>query len=309
MQSNNLIQNFNYCMDLVKRTDYENYLCTLLAPSSVKELLFVLHAYNSILSQILEQTKIKETSLMRFKFWDETINRIFETDSCSRNPIARSLLNMNRKYKLDKTLLQGMITARQCSIGNPTFINLKNLEKYLEDVGTPIYSIPLNILCPNNDSNLKMSKHICKSIGMVNFVRSIPYHATRNSVLIPLDLLSQNNLTSNDVLSIWRTKESPIKTLTKKYPATNSILKNLSLVIEHNLYQARQLKHQIPSSAFSLFLCTDIIDTFLKRVKRNEYNFLDTLRMYELHGRNKLVRRNRNWLPARLLCRKLLKIY
>jgi len=80
-------KNFNYCLELVKKSDYENYLATLLLPLSIQRAAFGLRACNIEMAQVQEVTSNKQIAQMRMQFWKEAIEQIY-SDQPPHRPSA-----------------------------------------------------------------------------------------------------------------------------------------------------------------------------------------------------------------------------
>ena len=71
------ISSSSYCMDLVKRRDYEHYLTTLLLPDKIRPMGFALRALNVEISCIRDNVSEQSIGAMRLQFWKDSINDIY----------------------------------------------------------------------------------------------------------------------------------------------------------------------------------------------------------------------------------------
>lgn len=68
----------DYCVDTVRKHDYEHYLCALLVPQGARDAVFALRAFNVETSQIRDMVTDKQTGKMRLQFWRDTIDTIYQ---------------------------------------------------------------------------------------------------------------------------------------------------------------------------------------------------------------------------------------
>lgn len=76
--------------DLSRKSDYENFLCTLLLPHSIRSAAFAIRAFNVEVAQVEDQVKDNKIGAMRLQFWTNTLNNIYD-DHPPRSPIAMEL--------------------------------------------------------------------------------------------------------------------------------------------------------------------------------------------------------------------------
>jgi len=79
-----------YLYDLSRRHDYENFLCMLLLPNTIKSAALAIRAFNVEVAQVEDQVSDKQIGAMRLKFWTETLNEIYN-DHPPRSPVALEL--------------------------------------------------------------------------------------------------------------------------------------------------------------------------------------------------------------------------
>ena len=65
-----------YCLDLVKRRDYDHFLTTLLLPAKIRPMGFALRALNIEISSIRDNVSDSSIGRMRVQFWKDAINQL-----------------------------------------------------------------------------------------------------------------------------------------------------------------------------------------------------------------------------------------
>ena len=93
----------DYCVDLVKQKDFENYLCGLLVPSDAKAAYFAVRAFNVELATVRDQTNGNAMAgRIRFQWWRDVMENIYEGNGemASQQPVATAL----REHIMSKSL-------------------------------------------------------------------------------------------------------------------------------------------------------------------------------------------------------------
>ena len=91
------VDDYTYCINSVRKVDYENFLSTgLLRPSSLQRPAMAIRALNVELSLIRDQVSNTQIGKMRLEFWRETIDSIYSslnTNSIRKinHPVAREI--------------------------------------------------------------------------------------------------------------------------------------------------------------------------------------------------------------------------
>ncbi|KAM9308432.1 NADH dehydrogenase (ubiquinone) complex I, assembly factor 6-like [Gastrophryne carolinensis] len=100
-----------YCSELVRKRDYEGFLCTLLLPPESQRSVFALRAFNVELSQVKDSVSQKNLGLMRMQFWRESLEEIYQEDP-PHHPVALELAKAVQKHKLTKRWLTRILNDR-----------------------------------------------------------------------------------------------------------------------------------------------------------------------------------------------------
>ncbi|KAK9693892.1 Squalene/phytoene synthase [Popillia japonica] len=83
----------DYCLDYVKKYDYENFMCVLLLKNTARSSAVAVRSFNIEVARISEQVTQKNTGLMRLKFWEDLIDKVFTKDATKvpQHPVAIEL--------------------------------------------------------------------------------------------------------------------------------------------------------------------------------------------------------------------------
>lgn len=103
------LNSLNECINLIKKRDYENYLCTLLMnDNELKRFAIALRAFNAEIANIKESTKTKDVAQFRFQYWMQTIDKLFIKDYYppANEPITSELKKVILEQILERILEQ-----------------------------------------------------------------------------------------------------------------------------------------------------------------------------------------------------------
>ena len=112
-------KSLDYCINLVKRRSYEQYLATLLLPPELRRVGFVVRAFNVEISSVRDQIREKHAGMGRMVFWRELISTIYDENNRSlpNHPVANELNAAISQVRLESKSLQRR-AAYSSSIGN-----------------------------------------------------------------------------------------------------------------------------------------------------------------------------------------------
>lgn len=76
--------------------DYENFVCTLLLKNTARSTAFAVRSFNIEIARVAEQVTQQNTALMRFKFWEDTLEKCLTKDitSVPKHPVAMELFRV-----------------------------------------------------------------------------------------------------------------------------------------------------------------------------------------------------------------------
>ncbi|CAB4042192.1 NADH dehydrogenase (ubiquinone) complex I, assembly factor 6 isoform X1, partial [Paramuricea clavata] len=81
----------NYCVNLVRQHDFENYLCCLLVNKESRHSIFAVRAFNVEIAKICDSTTVETIGKMKIQFWKDTIDSIYTKGICPDHPVAKEL--------------------------------------------------------------------------------------------------------------------------------------------------------------------------------------------------------------------------
>ncbi|EFA03248.1 NADH dehydrogenase (ubiquinone) complex I, assembly factor 6 [Tribolium castaneum] len=252
----------NYCMNLVKSYDYENFLSTLLLKGKSRSCAFAVRSFNVEVARVAEQVSTKETGLMRMQFWEDALEKCFSgnCDKVPRHPVAIELFNAISRNKLSKRHLKNLILSRKEHFNLNTFHKLEDMETYSERSVSSVYYLILEGCDIRNINADHAASHLGKAQGIVQNLRCIPQCKNLNFVPLPQSILVKNNVSQEELL---RHKSSQ--------PLSDCVYEVATRAHQH-LMKARSLQEKVPPEGRSVLLPAVATFAFLKRLENVNYD-------------------------------------
>ncbi|XP_061227020.1 NADH dehydrogenase (ubiquinone) complex I, assembly factor 6 isoform X2 [Neopsephotus bourkii] len=188
-----------YCAELVRKRDYEGFLCSLLLPAESRTSAFALRAFNVELAQIKDSISQKTTGLMRMQFWRDTVEGIY-CDNPPHQPIATELWRAVKRHNLTKMWFMKIIDEREKNLDDKAYRNIQELEKYAENTQSALLYLTLEMLGVRDVHADHAASHIGKAQGIVTCLRATPYHCTRQKVFLPMDICMLHGVSQEDFI-------------------------------------------------------------------------------------------------------------
>jgi len=164
------VDDYTYCINSVRKVDYENFLSTgLIRPSSLQRPSMAIRALNVELSLIRDQISNTQIGKIRLEFWRETIDSIYSSLNTNtprkiNHPVARELDLVIKYNQLSKLWFHRLIKSREITLNDMPFNDIEQLENYLEQSITPTYYLLLE-LAKQRSLN---TDHIASHLGINN---------------------------------------------------------------------------------------------------------------------------------------------
>ncbi|XP_008973413.1 NADH dehydrogenase (ubiquinone) complex I, assembly factor 6 isoform X2 [Pan paniscus] len=230
----------HYCLELLRKRDYEGYLCSLLLPAESRSSVFALRAFNVELAQVKDSVSEKTIGLMRMQFWKKTVEDIY-CDNPPHQPVAIELW-------------------KEKNLDDKAYRNIKELENYAENTQSSLLYLTLEILGIKDLHADHAASHIGKAQGIVTCLRATPYHGSRRKVFLPMDICMLHGVSQEDFLR--RNQDKNVR----------DVIYDIASQAHLHLKHARSFHKTVPVKAFPAFLQTVSLEDFLKKIQRVDFD-------------------------------------
>ncbi|XP_072266991.1 NADH dehydrogenase (ubiquinone) complex I, assembly factor 6 isoform X1 [Pyxicephalus adspersus] len=274
-----------YCVELVRKRDYEGFLCTLLLPPESRHSVFALRAFNVELSQVKDSVSQKNLGLMRMQFWKDTLQEIYR-ENPPHHPVALELAKAVHRHKLTKRWLTRIIDDREKNLDDRAYRNIKELETYAENTQSSLLYLTLETLDVKDVHADHAASHIGKAQGIITCLRAVPFHSSRRQVFLPVDICILHGASQEDF--IRGSQERNVK----------DVIFDIASQAHIHLEHARSFQKKVNGEAFPAFNITVPLDSYLKKLRKADFNIF-----------HPSLQRRDPWLPLSLYIQSWRKNY
>ncbi|XP_064248114.1 NADH dehydrogenase (ubiquinone) complex I, assembly factor 6 isoform X1 [Passer domesticus] len=248
-----------YCAELVRKRDYEGFLCSLLLPAESRTSAFALRAFNVELAQIKDSITQKTTGLMRMQFWRDAVEDIYG-DNPPHQPVATELWRAVKRHNLTKMWFMKIIDEREKNLDDRPYRNIQELETYAENTQSALLYLTLETLGVRDIHADHAASHIGKAQGIVTCLRATPYHCTRQKVFLPMDICMLHGVSQEDFIRGKQEKN------------VRDVIYDIASQAHIHLEHARSFSKKVPVKAYPAFFCTVALDDYLYNMRKVDFN-------------------------------------
>ncbi|XP_004529557.1 NADH dehydrogenase (ubiquinone) complex I, assembly factor 6 homolog [Ceratitis capitata] len=254
-----------YCINLVEKNDYENYLCTLLLNGDQRRHAFALRAFNVEVANCGAKVSEEHINKLKLKFWYDSIDKCFtnETSYVADHPVLRELKYTVDSNKLSKIYLKRLVTARDRPSNQP-FLTVKHLEEYAEQVFSSLFHLLVEL---NGIKDIQVDhavSHLGKAQGIATLLRAIPYKGRTQALNVPQEILIKHGVS----------QERIVRDKAEDKGVEECIFEVASVAHQH-LEKARSLIDKVPKSVRKVFLPSIAVERYLERLRKSNFRLTD----------------------------------
>ncbi|CAG4944356.1 unnamed protein product [Colias eurytheme] len=255
----------NYCANIVRQHDYENYLATLLMTKTIRSPALVVRAFNAEIARIQDQTSDPQIASMRLQFWQDALGTIYkkaeDLSGIPANPVAQELFKVCKSYKLPQMYLERLISSRSSILKMKYFRTVEDIEKHSENSVSSVYYLLLSIAGIANVHADHAASHLGKAQGITNILRSIHVSNHHKVVSLPMDVLMKYKISQESILRGIDNEDM-----------RNVVFEVASRANSH-LQKARAI--EVPKIVHQILLPATAVENYLKKLQKNNFNVYD----------------------------------
>ncbi|RPD62423.1 hypothetical protein L226DRAFT_458098 [Lentinus tigrinus ALCF2SS1-7] len=188
-----------YCMEYVRKRDYESYLIGSFYPRELQGAFFALRAFYVELASVQDTVSNAMIGKMRMQFWRDAIKSMADGRP-PQHPIAIALHDASRRANLPAYHLRRIIDARDAELHTPTHLTVESLTAHAESTTSTFLYLLLSLLNLSSDST---ASHAASHLGVAQCIhvllRALPYHASKGRMVIPAELTARHEVRQEDV--------------------------------------------------------------------------------------------------------------
>ncbi|OZJ03951.1 hypothetical protein BZG36_02942 [Bifiguratus adelaidae] len=251
-----------YCSDLVRKQDYDNYLCIPFYPSSVRNAQYAIRALNIELAGIRESVSNTIIGQMRMQFWRDTIDKVYKGTPPSQ-PIAIALAEALKTCSFSSMWIKRLIDEREANLQDPQYMTIKDLETYAENTASQVLYLQLESLGVRDVQADHAVSHIGKAIGITTLLRAMPFHASHRRMILPAEITAKYNVPQEEV---FRTGHAG---------GLEDAVFEVATAAHDHMLTARSLVKSVPKEVMPVLLSAIPCDDYLKALEKAQFNSFD----------------------------------
>ncbi|KAF9584958.1 NADH dehydrogenase (ubiquinone) complex I, assembly factor 6 [Lunasporangiospora selenospora] len=271
-----------YCQDLVRKADYEGFLCTQFFPKHQQSTQMALRAFNIELASIRESVSNTDIGRMRMQFWRDSLDKIF-AGTPPQQPVALSLayalqeLDLHHQQhhaqytgsslvepELSKIWFKRIINEREQNLSDPQFMTIGQMESYSENTFGSLLYLQLESVGVKSLEADHAASHLAKAMGITTMLRAFPFHMHQDRMIIPAEITAKHNLSQE---ALFRKP-----TIT---PALQDATLEVATAAHVHLATAQSYMTNLPKEALPVLMAGIPTESYLKRLEKADFNPLD----------------------------------
>jgi NADH dehydrogenase [ubiquinone] 1 alpha subcomplex assembly factor 6 len=248
----------------LKKYDYYRYLCCLLAPAHFQHRFFAIYAFNNEIAKIKDVITEPMAGHIRLQWWRDAVEEIYNGKPVKHdNQVVRDLYKVISEVDISKDLIDSLIDAREADIEFSMPEDIASIKNYAIGTSSRLFEL----LLAASEINEKHAKEATYYAGIVyaltGIMRSLKYNAYHGRVMLPKDMMNKVGISEEDIIE------------GRYLDRTRPIVHIICDKVEVNLTHVRALLKDAPRSAINVFLPLAIVDIFLRRIKKNNYDLFN----------------------------------
>ncbi|KAG9066480.1 NADH dehydrogenase (ubiquinone) complex I, assembly factor 6 [Linnemannia hyalina] len=262
-----------YCENLVRKADYEGFLCSQFFPAHQKPTQLALRAFNIELASIRESVSNTDIGRMRMQFWRDSLDKVF-AGMPPQQPVALALAHAIQEQELRHQQQGGsgdsemsliwfkrMITEREQNLSDPQFMTLAQMETYCENTFGSLLYLQLESVGVKSLEADHAASHMAKAMGIATMLRAFPFHMHQNRMVIPAEITAKHNLSQE---ALFRNP-----TIT---PALQDATLEVAAAAHVHLATAQSYMGNLPQEALPVLMAGIPTESYLTRLEKADFN-------------------------------------
>jgi phytoene synthase len=189
---------FAYCAELVRQADRDRFLTSLFAPAEHRCALHALYAFNIEVMRVREAAREPLPGEIRLQWWTDVLSGE-RGEEAAANPVAAALLATIAQHQLATGPLLDLIEARRFDLYDEPMIDIAALDTYAKQTSSALFAMAAQIIGGNVAEAVTEPAGVAETI--THLLQSLPIHAARNQLYVPLEILERHEVTPNQVLA------------------------------------------------------------------------------------------------------------
>ncbi len=252
----------SYCGQEVRTHDRERFLTSLFAPSTHREALFALYAFNLEVAKTAEVVSEAMLGRIRLQWWREALDGIY-AGTPRKHAVVEPLGAAVHEYALPRELFDRLIDCRELDLEDAPLDDFVAFENYAAGTSGTVNRLAAMILGVREETALQAAEHVGTAWAMIGLLRAIPFHAAQKRIFLPRALIDQHGLQRSDLFELRRND------------AIVGITKEIAEQAKGHLKAARKARGHFSRAALAALLPATVAQQHLTKLARCGWDPLD----------------------------------
>lgn len=256
---------FRHCEALVREGDPDRYFATLFAPAAFRPHLFALAAFSLTIARVRDAASNPTAGEIRLQWWRDALQGEARGD-VKANPVAAALEDAIVARRLGRQPFIDLIDARVFDLYDDPMPRVNDLEGYCGETAASLIRLGSLVLADGAEpGGAAAAGHAGVAYGVTGLLRALPWHARNGQVYLPADLLRQNGVTREDIVS------------GRGGPGLARTCAELRALARRHLAAYEAARATIAPAARPAFLPAALVEVYLSLMERASYDPLSTM--------------------------------
>lgn len=186
------------CEAVLRRDDRDRWLASMFAPEADRPHLHALYAFSSEIARIRDVVHEPMPGEIRLQWWRDALET--EERGAFGHPVLMSLKATLAERRLPVRPLLDLIDARTFDLYDDPMPSLHSLEGYAGETQSALFQLSALVLARGEDpGTADASGHAGVAYALTGLMRTLPLHARRGQIFLPLDALAGAGVSEADM--------------------------------------------------------------------------------------------------------------
>lgn len=179
----------NYCNKNVFKLGTSKYYSFITLNQNKKDAIASIISFYEKIFDISKHNKNKDISLVKINWWKKEINNIYEKKPS--HPISIALLNIIKKYKIEKKFFFNIIKGSQLNLNNKQYKSLADLKRLFYYSYISIAFLILRILECTEKNYIYFANYISISIHLIKIIKNLGKDLRLKKLYVPREYIEK----------------------------------------------------------------------------------------------------------------------